>query len=154
MAPATVLAAKKVRKQQVNLALLASPQVVQHATGVTLCSLYVYLQHRSFHRSLRTPHNAYIGSCKEYMEVLAWCECAPSCCAVMNDIGTAPLQVVGYEGIFGCLAMFCVLLPIVQHTPGQDGSGLHEDSWETWHVGLRTLCHLFDTLHSGVWSQM
>lgn len=64
-----------------------------------------------------------------------------SCCAVMNDIGTAPLQVVGYEGIFGCLAMFCVLLPIVQHTPGQDGSGLHEDSWETWHVGLGTLCH-------------
>ena len=56
----------------------------------------------------------------------------------MNDIGTAPLQVVGYEGIFGCLAMFCVLLPIVQHTPGQDGSGLHEDSWETWHVGSRT----------------
>ena len=57
-----------------------------------------------------------------------------SCPAVMNDIGTAPLQVVGYEGIFGCLAMFCVLLPIVQHTPGMDGSGLHEDSWETWHV--------------------
>ncbi len=57
------------------------------------------------------------------------------CCrAVMNDIGTAPLQVVGYEGIFGCLAMFCVLLPIVQHTPGQDGTGLHEDTWETWHV--------------------
>ena len=55
-------------------------------------------------------------------------------CAVMSDIGTAPLQVVGYEGIFGCLAMFCVLLPLVQHTPGQDGSGLHEDSWETWHV--------------------
>ena len=54
----------------------------------------------------------------------------------MRDIGTAPLQVVGYEGIFGCLAMFCVLLPIVQHTPGSDGSGLHEDSWETWHVGL------------------
>lgn len=54
--------------------------------------------------------------------------------AVMSDIGTAPLQVVGYEGIFGCLAMFCVLLPLVQHTPGQDGSGLHEDSWETWHV--------------------
>ncbi len=54
--------------------------------------------------------------------------------AVMSDIGTAPLQVVGYEGVFGCLAMFCVLLPLVQHTPGQDGSGLHEDSWETWHV--------------------
>lgn len=52
----------------------------------------------------------------------------------MNDIGTAPLQVVGYEGVFGCIAMFCVLLPIVQHTPGQDGTGLHEDSWETWHV--------------------
>ena len=52
----------------------------------------------------------------------------------MSDIGTAPLQVVGYEGAFGCLAMFCVLLPLVQHTPGQDGSGLHEDSWETWHV--------------------
>ena len=56
------------------------------------------------------------------------------CSAVMSDIGTAPLQVVGYEGVFGCLAMFCVLLPLVQHTPGQDGTGLHEDSWETWHV--------------------
>ncbi|DBA79121.1 TPA: hypothetical protein ACH3X1_008962 [Trebouxia sp. C0004] len=52
----------------------------------------------------------------------------------IDDIGTAPLQVVGYEGIFGCLAMFCVLLPIMQHIPGQDGSGLHEDSWEAWHL--------------------
>ena len=83
------------------------------------------------------------------MEALALCDSTNSCCAVMNDIGTAPLQVVGYEGIFGCLAMFCVLLPIVQHTPGQDGSGLHEDSWETWHVGLRTVCHSFKTLRAG-----
>lgn len=69
------------------------------------------------------------------------CCLKPVCChAVMNDIGTAPLQVVGYEGIFGCLAMFAVLLPIVQHTPGQDGSGLHEDSWETWHVRKPVIC--------------
>ncbi len=88
------------------------------------------------------------------MEVLVLCDWAISCCAVMNDIGTAPLQVVGYEGIFGCLAMFCVLLPIVQHTPGQDGSGLHEDSWETWHVGSRTLYHSFLTSQSGAWSQL
>lgn len=53
---------------------------------------------------------------------------------VMRDVGTAPLQVVGYEGVFGCLAMFCVLLPIVQHTPGEDGTGLHEDTWETLHI--------------------
>lgn len=59
--------------------------------------------------------------------------------AVMSDVGTAPLQVVGYEGVFGCLAMFCVLLPIVQHTPGQDGTGLHEDTWETLHVSNPTL---------------
>lgn len=62
------------------------------------------------------------------------------CTAVMRDIGTAPLQVVGYEGVFGCLAMFCVLLPTVQHTPGEDGTGLHEDTWETLHVGAALLC--------------
>lgn len=74
-------------------------------------------------------------TCSQLSSGLVWYQEQPLfACAVMSDIGTAPLQVVGYEGVFGCLAMFCVLLPLVQHTPGQDGSGLHEDSWETWHV--------------------
>ena len=36
--------------------------------------------------------------------------------------------------------MFRVLLPIVQHTSGSDGSGLHEDSWGTWQVGSLPDC--------------
>ena len=37
--------------------------------------------------------------------------------------------------------MFCVLLPIVQHTPGEDGTGLHEDTWETLHVSFASTDH-------------
>lgn len=71
----------------------------------------------------------------------------------MRDVGTAPLQVVGYEGVFGCLAMFCVLLPIVQHTPGEDGTGLHEDTWETLHVSPAWLSehHVFGIAACIVW---
>lgn len=30
--------------------------------------------------------------------------------------------------------MFCVMLPIVQHLPGKDGQGIHEDSLDTFHM--------------------
>lgn len=41
---------------------------------------------------------------------------------------------MGYEGLYGAVAMVCVLLPIVQRMPGKDGQGIHEDSWDTLHI--------------------
>ena len=53
----------------------------------------------------------------------------------MADLNIAPLKIVGYEGVFGAIAMIVVMLPIVQFLPGQDGSGIHEDTIDTLHVG-------------------
>lgn len=53
---------------------------------------------------------------------------------VLRDNDMQPLKVVGWEGIWGSLLVVCVLLPVVQHTPGEDGTGLHEDTWETIHM--------------------
>ena len=44
------------------------------------------------------------------------------------------LQVVGYEGLLGSIALFAILMPIVQFIPGKDGEGLHEDSLESIHM--------------------
>ncbi|GAB4819565.1 hypothetical protein N2152v2_006611 [Parachlorella kessleri] len=52
----------------------------------------------------------------------------------MADLAIPPLKIVGYEGLFGALGMLCVMLPIVQHLPGDDGKGIHEDSLDTWHM--------------------
>ena len=52
----------------------------------------------------------------------------------MADLQIAPLKIVGYEGLFGMIAMIGVLLPIVQRVPGQDGSGIHEDTIDTLRV--------------------
>lgn len=49
----------------------------------------------------------------------------------MADMAIEPLKIVGFEGVFGSVAMLCVLLPIVQWLPGKDGGGLHEDSIDT-----------------------
>lgn len=55
----------------------------------------------------------------------------------MSHVGLAPLQVVGYEGLLGTIALFGILMPIVYFIPGKDGQGLHEDSLETaYMVGL------------------
>ena len=53
----------------------------------------------------------------------------------MADLNIAPLKIVGYEGVFGAIAMIAVMLPIVQFLPGQDGAGIHEDTIDTLHVG-------------------
>ena len=53
----------------------------------------------------------------------------------MADLNIAPLKIVGYEGVFGAIAMIAVMLPIVQFLPGQDGSGIHEDTVDTLYVG-------------------
>lgn len=52
----------------------------------------------------------------------------------MADMSVAPLKIVGVEGLFGSLMMLVVLLPLVSFLPGQDGSGIHEDTWDTLHV--------------------
>lgn len=52
------------------------------------------------------------------------------------DLAIPPLKIVGYEGLFGSISMLFVMLPLVQHLPGVDGQGIHEDSRDTWHVRL------------------
>ena len=52
----------------------------------------------------------------------------------MADLHIEPLKIVGYEGVFGSLAMVCVLLPIVYFVKGRDGDGLHEDTLDSLHV--------------------
>lgn len=54
----------------------------------------------------------------------------------MADLNIPPLKIVGYEGLYGALAMALILLPIVQRLPGVDGQGVHEDSLDTWHMIL------------------
>ena len=52
----------------------------------------------------------------------------------MADLHIEPLKIVGYEGVFGSIAMICVLLPIVYFVKGKDGDGLHEDTLDSLHV--------------------
>ena len=59
----------------------------------------------------------------------------------MADLAIEPLQIVGWEGVFGTFFMVAILLPIVSVTPGQDGSGFHEDTLETLHVRAHAACH-------------
>ena len=59
----------------------------------------------------------------------------------MADLAIEPLQIVGWEGIFGTFFMVAILLPIVSVTPGEDGSGFHENTLETLHVSPWRPCH-------------
>ncbi len=43
------------------------------------------------------------------------------------------MQVVGYEGVLGVIAL-AILLTIVQFLPGKDGEGIHEDTIESFHM--------------------
>ena len=54
----------------------------------------------------------------------------------MADLNIPPLKIVGFEGLYGALAMGLILLPTVQRLPGVDGQGVHEDTWDTWHMIL------------------
>ena len=60
----------------------------------------------------------------------------------MADLAIEPLQIVGWEGIFGTFFMVAILLPVVSVTPGEDGSGFHENTLETLHVSPWLLCPL------------
>ncbi|KFM25000.1 Solute carrier family 35 member F6 [Auxenochlorella protothecoides] len=56
----------------------------------------------------------------------------------MSNMAVPPLKIVGFEGVFGFLAMTLVLMPVVQFLPGREGQGIHEDSLDTlymlWHT--------------------
>ncbi|KAL3147971.1 hypothetical protein ABBQ38_014266 [Trebouxia sp. C0009 RCD-2024] len=52
----------------------------------------------------------------------------------MADLHIEPLKIVGYEGVFGSIAMITVLLPLVSLIKGHDGDGLHENSLDTLHM--------------------
>ncbi len=52
----------------------------------------------------------------------------------LSSMDISPLKIVGFEGLWGSLAMVVVLLPLVQHLPGVEGGGVHEDSIDTLHV--------------------
>ena len=54
----------------------------------------------------------------------------------MADLHIEPLKIVGYEGVFGSIAMICLLLPAVYFVKGQDGNGLHEDTLDSLHVSI------------------
>lgn len=52
----------------------------------------------------------------------------------MADLHIAPLKIVGFEGVFGSIAMICVMLPAVSLIKGHEGDGIHEDTLDTLHV--------------------
>lgn len=68
----------------------------------------------------------------------------------MADLAIEPLQIVGWEGIFGTFFMVAILLPIVSVTPGLDGSGFHEDTLETLHVRHLLCCPCLRTMLSSM----
>lgn len=51
--------------------------------------------------------------------------------AFMTNLHLAPIRLVGFEGVYGLLAMVLVVLPLAQVAPGPEGRGLHEDTRET-----------------------
>lgn len=52
----------------------------------------------------------------------------------LSNMDIAAMKIVGFEGVWGAAAMILVLLPVVQHVPGEEGSGLHEDSIDSLHM--------------------
>lgn len=52
----------------------------------------------------------------------------------MSEMTVPPLKIVGYEGLFGTIAMAAVLMPIAQFLPGVDGQGVHEDTVDTLYM--------------------
>lgn len=52
----------------------------------------------------------------------------------MADMNVPPMKIVGYEGVFGTLAMVLIMMPIVYFVPGPEGQGLHEDTLDTFHM--------------------
>lgn len=53
---------------------------------------------------------------------------------VQSDMAVPPLKIVGFEGLFGTIAMCGILMPIAQMLPGVDGQGVHEDTIDTFYL--------------------
>lgn len=51
---------------------------------------------------------------------------------LMHDIAASPVLIVGLEGMWGTIIMCALFMPIVQHLPGQEGNGIHEDTIDTF----------------------
>merc|ERR1712032_907366 len=49
----------------------------------------------------------------------------------MKDVKLPPLQIVGYEGLWGLIEFFVVCFPLMQALPGSD-NGHFEDSYESF----------------------
>ncbi|KIZ00286.1 hypothetical protein MNEG_7674 [Monoraphidium neglectum] len=49
----------------------------------------------------------------------------------MADLDMDPLKIVGFEGVFGSVMMIGVMMPIAYFLPGEEGTGLHEDSLDS-----------------------
>jgi hypothetical protein len=49
----------------------------------------------------------------------------------MADLAMDPMKIVGFEGVFGTVLMVCVMMPIAYFLPGEEGTGLHENTLDT-----------------------
>lgn len=58
----------------------------------------------------------------------------PITCALQSDMAVPPLKIVGFEGVFGFIAVGLIILPIIQFLPGSDGKGFHEDTIDSFYV--------------------
>jgi drug/metabolite transporter (DMT)-like permease len=49
----------------------------------------------------------------------------------LHDIDISPFLIVGMEGFWGIIGTVCIFMPAVQFIPGDEGNGVHEDTWDT-----------------------
>jgi hypothetical protein len=66
----------------------------------------------------------------------------------LSNMDVAPLMLVGYEGVFGTIFMLGIMLPLVQHLPGVEGQGIHENTLDTLHVGSHRALRSAPSLHT------
>lgn len=52
----------------------------------------------------------------------------------LASVHLEPLKIVGYEGLWGCIVMAGLVLPLLQHSYGEDGGGIHEDTLDSLQV--------------------
>jgi hypothetical protein len=43
-----------------------------------------------------------------------------------------PMKIVGFEGVFGSILMIFVMMPTAYFLPGGEGTGLHENTFDTF----------------------
>ncbi|CAL8468753.1 g8293 [Coccomyxa elongata] len=110
----------------------------RHYTGIAFCLAGITMVGAS---SLLTPSGdatSDAGKVLLGMALIVVAQAVQAAQVVMEDyamsnVGLAPLQVVGYEGVLGVIAL-AILLTVVQFLPGKDGEGIHEDTRESIHM--------------------